>query len=201
MDFSGDQESGNYKYLGVVACTEEFLNRFVRGTNLVKMAGSTTDKKAVRRNILSKLDARSPECLVLCVKTDKNSVLSEMAGTLRRQKRTVETSSLEYAYNRAVVDSVRKDLARFLAGHGHSLAEIQVESDGDCRDLLKHSNIRRIKESHAHRMADAVAWANSRGLEPKGVKPQDVTAYLHQNLNKQLKKKLKKRKLKTRHKT
>lgn len=61
MDFSGDQESGNYKYLGIVACTEEFLSRFVKDTKLLGIKRSTTNKKAARQNILDKLDAGNPD--------------------------------------------------------------------------------------------------------------------------------------------
>lgn len=34
--------------------------------------------------------------------------------------------------------------------------------------ISKHANMRRIKESRARMIADAVAWANNRGDEPPG---------------------------------
>ena len=188
MDFSGDQESGNYKYLGIVVCTKDFLDKFVKDVNLRRTERSATSKRTMRRDILSKLDARKPGCLILCVKTDREAVLAEITNMARRQRKTIRSNSLSYAYDNAVMNSVMQDLEPFLRRHGTSLSEIKVEADHDCVDLLRHASVHRIGESYAHDMADTVAWANCRGSEPEGVKSMDITADLCKSLKRKFSK-------------
>ena len=190
MDFSGDQESGNYKYLSIVVCTEDFLNRFVKDVKIRRTKGSAISKRIMRRDILSKLDAGKSGCLILCIKTDKEAVLGEITDMARKQRKTIRSESLAYAYDNAVMNSVMQDLDLFLRHHGTSLSEIKVEADHDCVDLLWHVGVHRIEESHTHDIADAVAWDNCRGFEPKGVKSMDITV----NLSKRLKRKFSKHK-------
>lgn len=182
MDFSGNQESGNYKYLAVVACTAEFLNPIISGANLRNTVKSTASKKARRQDILAKLDAEKSGCLALCLKTDKASILSGIVRMAERQKKAPKSESLAYAYDNAVMEGIRVDLDQFLNRHGRSLGDVKIEADHDCKDLLRHANIRQTGESYAHMIADAVAWANNRGDEPRGVKPRDITGHLYKRL-------------------
>ena len=117
-----------------------------------------------------------------CVKTDKGAILSRITGTAQLKKRAPKKEDLAYAYNNAVMDCVREELDLFLKSYKLSLTEIMVEADHDCKELLRHVNIQQTKESHTHMVADAVAWANSRGNEPPGVKSRDATPYLYNKL-------------------
>lgn len=182
MDFSGTLESGNFVYLAVVACTDEFLDQLIGGADLARPVNAIARKKSRRLCILAKLDARKPGCLILCVKTDKSSVLSKINYVMQRQKKNPKTEAIAYAYHNAVMDLVGDELDEFLKRHGESLQEIRVEADHDCWDLLKHTNMRRTGESYAHMVADAVAWANNRGDEPPGAKSLDVTAHAYKTL-------------------
>lgn len=149
MDFSGNQESGNYKYLAIAVCTDEFLNSPVSDADL---AGKTAAHKAGRRDTLSRLDAR-PGCLVLCTKTDKSAVSSKTTYMAQRQKKNPKKASPEYAYNDAVLDRTRDDIGGFLKRHGRSLQEIEAEADHDCKDLKarQHAAHQRIARPHDRR--------------------------------------------------
>lgn len=173
MDFSGNQESGNYKYLAVVACTAEFLNPIISGANLRNTVKSTASKKARRQDILAKLDAEKSGCLALCLKTDKASILSGIVRMAERQKKAPKSESLAYAYDNAVVEGIRGDLDQFLNRHGRSLGDVKIEADHDCKDLLRHANIRAVS---AVRMNAGLA-----GFEPTtpGLKGRRATWLRH----------------------
>ena len=182
MDFSGDQKSGNYKYLAIVACTEEFLNSLVSSAGLEGTGRSQADKKDRRMSILSKLDASRPGCFALCVKTDKGTILSRITETAQLRKRVPKKEDLAYTYNNTIMECIREDLDRFLKLHKQSLPEIVVEADHDCKELLKHINIQQTEEAHAHMVADTIAWSNNRGDEPPGVRSLDITTHLYNKL-------------------
>ena len=73
IDVSGCPESGNYKYMAVFICTEEFLNVVVRRLQLNTVGGGFGTKKKNRKSILDSFKFNSRECLALYKdRTQKN---------------------------------------------------------------------------------------------------------------------------------
>lgn len=189
IDVSGDQKSKNYKYLALVACTEEFLHSMIRDAGLNAVIKSSIDKQVMRKTIISSLREDARKCFVLCVKIEKNAILDKIKKSrfMQRYSRTRNTQHVIRIYNRNVMELIRNPLDEFLARHGRALAEIKVESDGDCKGLLSDNGIRWTKKSHTHMIADATAWANNHDSEPRGAVRMDIVEPLTKSLIKELK--------------
>ena len=77
-------------------------------------------------------------------------------------------------YHGAVWYFIRDPVVDFLHRYRQGFEDIVFEADGDCADFLSDMGLRHTAPSHAHRFADAIAWANNRNMEPKGVKRLDI---------------------------
>ena len=174
IDVSGNPESGNHKYLAVFICTEEFLNTMIRRLQL-RTRGGFGNKKENRKSILATFEFNSPGCLALCVKIERNKLLHVVERKSKTNASNLRTNKILYAYHKAVWSSVRGSIQDFINQHKQDFGDVVFESDGDCIAFLKDVAIKRTTPSHAHMIADAIAWANNAGKAPKGVVEIDAT--------------------------
>ena len=174
IDVSGDLESGNYKYMAVFICTEEFLNGVIRRLGLSTASGGFY-KRATRRLILDNFKFDAHECLALCIKIERKRLLQVMESKAKTSPSNLRTRKILYNYNTAVWTSVRELIGDFLNQHKQDFGDAVFESDGDCISFLKDVAIKRAKPSYAHMIADVIAWANNAGKAPKGVIEIDAT--------------------------
>ena len=177
IDVSGCPESGNYKYMAVFICTEEFLNVVVRRLQLNTVGGGFDTKKKTENPYLT-LSSLIHANVLLCIKTERKKILQIVESEAKADASNLLTSKIRYAYHQAVWRSVRGRIADFLKQHKQDFDDAVFESDGDCVNFLKDVAVRRTEPSYAHMMADAIAWANNANKAPKGVIEIDATGQI-----------------------
>ena len=60
-------------------------------------------------------------------------------------------------------------ILKFLIKHKCELSDVVFKCDSDCRQFIKGNGLRPANVGDAHILADIVAWANNRNVEPEGV--------------------------------
>ena len=70
--------------------------------------------------------------------------------------------------------------------HNHSAQDVVFECDSDCIDIVKDGGLRYAAAGRVHDLADAVAWANNRNVEPEGVVSADRVSKIREMSYKKL---------------
>lgn len=168
-DVSGNMASGNHKYMALAACTTRFVDDM---TKMIERRGSdlVSRKQAMRNFILSETKMYGQECIVFCMRMERKATFERLKLKLEPGKRpNPALKKIMRKYHYLHLKSVRGRLDKFLNGHGYALASLAVECDSDCKGFAADIGLRPAEPGHAYLVADAVAWANNRGMEPEGV--------------------------------
>lgn len=186
MDASGDQQSGNQKFMAVVIGTEEGIAAMTRrlGTDSIHMNMIKNQKD--RNEIIGRVRFDGGACIGLCLRLEKKLVLEEAQ---RRAKKGLRANKRRVAsvYHRLVWEGMRDPVERFLRQHGCEARSVGFHCDADCRDFVRDRGWCARPAGSAHMLADIVAWANGHGLEPEGT----VYMNLYDRLAKSMRKKFK----------
>ena len=164
IDVSGNLESGNHKYMGIIVCTGEFHDAIVRNLGLDTIP---PNKHRIREDVLSRVQFRGRECLALCVRIEQNNVLKKMYRAVPGTKNLGVQRNLSIrknirAYHGTVWYLIRDPIMDFLHRYRQGFEDIVFEADGDCADFLANVGLRHTAPLHAHRFADAIACAQVR---------------------------------------
>ena len=178
LDVSGCPRQQNL-YLAVVIGVDTYIRSLVESLGYKQIHMSGMPRK-VRRSILSRLEFRSKECAVLCVKIDRDLIVDKIVKMKKTKNSYAATRRVLRAYNRLLLKELRGRIQHFLAAHRHALSDVVFQCDGDCVDFakdvgLRHAYVTHVRDGDAHALADIVAWANNKGMEPKSVTRLDVT--------------------------
>ena len=169
VDVSGTPGEGNYGNMGITACTKEGISNTVRTLEQYGL-DPTSRKQALRDCILNNTKFNTPQYAGFCLRMERDATLEKlklMSGLGRRPNLTLRKTIRRYHYLH--FNLVRDQLEEFLTGHGYALTSLAVECDSDSRGFVADIGLRSVEPSYAHIIADAVAWANHRGIEPDGV--------------------------------
>lgn len=186
MDASGDQKSGNQKFMAVVIGTEESIVAMTRrlGSDSIHMNMIRNPRE--RDEILSKIRFDGRTCIGLCVRLERKLVLD---GTQKRAKKSprIYKRRAVSAYHQLVWDMVRDPVEGFLRQHGCEIRRLGIQCDADCRDFARDRGWHSRPVGSAHMLADIVAWANNHRREPEGTMYMDI----HDRLVKSMRRKFK----------
>lgn len=185
MDVSGDQYSGNHKFLAVVVGTEEKINAIVKNLGNSKTHMSMIKSKNIKDRIISEVIFDGRESIAFCIRIDMKHILEPIKSRRTTQRRTGQ-SRIYRIYYRAVIYLVRKHIENFLASHRYAIHDIYFQCDDDCRNMIKYNGLKHDEPGSAHDLADIVAWANNRCMEPEGVVSIDLTGAIKGYLKKTL---------------
>lgn len=185
VDVSGDQRSGNHKFLAIVIGTEEKINAIRKNLGNNKIHMSTIKSQSAKERIISKVIFDGRESIAFCLRIDMKHILEPIKSKRTTQKRKGQKRIYRIYYN-AVIYLVRKRIENFLTSHHYAIHDVYFQCDIDCRNMIKDNGLKHDSPGSAHDLADVVAWANNRCVEPKGVIPIDLTEELKNSLEKTL---------------
>ena len=169
VDVSGTPGSGNYGHMGVAACTQAGADRMAK---MLERHGLdlTSRKQDVRNAVLNEMNFDMRQYAGFCIRLERGATLEKLTPRLVLGRGSNPAlNKIIRRYHNLHFASVRDPLEEFLNGNGYALTSMVVESDTDSRGFVADIGLRSTKPSYAHTLADAVAWANHRGIEPNGV--------------------------------
>ena len=173
MDASGDQSSGNQKFMAVVIGTEESVAAMTRRLGSDSIHMNMIKNPRERDEILNKIRFDGRTCIGLCVRLERKLVLDGIQkrakGTPRIYKRRAVST-----YHQLVWDMVRDPVEGFLRRHDCEIASLGIQCDADCRDFARDRGWHSEPVGSAHMLADIVAWANNHRREPAGTMYMDI---------------------------
>ena len=187
MDVSGDQEYGNHKFMAIVIGTRDSVCFTMKclGNKQIHMV-EIRDKKQQER-IISQLKFDGKENIAFCIQIEKNKIIQNILET-KRIKQNVSKAKIYRAYHYLLLRHVRAQIETFLGKHGNALSDVVFECDMDCVNFAKDAGLKHTQRGDAYVLSDIVAWANNRGLEPRGVVVMDITVVLESYLKRIFKK-------------
>ena len=185
MDVSGDQYSGNHKFLAVVIGTEEKINAIVKNLGNNKIHMSMIKSKSIKDRIISEVVFDGKESIAFCLRIDMKHILEPVKSKRTTRRRTGQ-SRMYRIYYRAVIYLIRRHIENFLASHHYAIHDIYFQCDDDCRNMIKYNGLKHDRPGSAHDLADIVAWANNRCTEPEGVVSINLTEEIKDRLKKTL---------------
>jgi len=185
IDVSGNPQTGNYKFMGIVIGTEEKIRATVKKTGFSRPHMNRIKSGATQKRIVSEIGFDAKESTAFCVLIDRKAVIrqTKQRGMTQRYAR----KKAYRVYNRAVAYHMQKRIGEFLTGHGSTVHDVVWQCDGDCRNIVKENGLQYGKTGPAYHLADVVAWANNRGTEPRGTTAADLTGRIGEELAKALK--------------
>lgn len=169
LDFSGDGEVGNRKFMGIVIGTQEGVNSTAKNLGPRQIHMRTIKDKATKNMIFSKLRFDNSVTMALCIRLDKDCVIKRV----RLQKNIGHhhpAIRIVRAYDYILYRHIQKIIAAFLAKHGYVAQDATFQCDSDCRDFVKSNGLKHDEPGEAHMLADIVAWSKNNGREPEEVR-------------------------------
>jgi len=185
IDVSGNPQTGNYKFMGIVIGTEEKIQATVKKTGFSRPHMNRIKSGATQKRVASEIGFDGKESTAFCVLIDRKAVIrqTKQRGMTQRYAR----KKAYRVYNRAVAYHMQKMIGEFLTRHGSTVHDVVWQCDGDCRNIVRENGLRHGNAGSAYHLADVVAWANNHGMEPRGVIRLDFTDRIRAELAKALK--------------
>ena len=184
IDYSGDPETGS-KFLGIVIGTQDAINSAIKHLGPGPSHVSKITNKKRRAKILSKLRFDGDTIIAICIRSDADLIIGRLRETKSRRRH--RTKHIMITYDNILYRKLRDITAPFFSKHHHDVHKVVFQCDSDCANFAKANGLVRDKPGYAHRLADMVAWSNTRNVEPVGVKVVDLRPVLKTQLLKRFK--------------
>ena len=170
MDISGNPSSDNQNCLGFVMGDVQNLTAMVRKLKLdnnVHMSGIRDPHK--RDYIKSNVGFDGRNSMALCIRYNKNKSVNKVRFSKTMKNKRIPIKRIYYEYNYSLYNILKRHTEGFLLPRHHTLHDVVYQCDYDCRFLATDTGSRCVDVGVAHKLADVVAWLNSRNIEPPGV--------------------------------
>lgn len=182
MDLSGSNYDENSRCMGIVVGTQEKINHIKRCLGLPQSYTEIDKSRAHRSAIASKIEFDSDEIIALCVKIDKIRIINQIKKKIRKRRKYFETKKIWRAYDCQLFAEMREKITLFVTRHGCAIDDVRFQCDADCRNFIKSNGLQHAGEGDAYALSDIIAWANNRGLEPRGTCSVDLMQILEKKL-------------------
>jgi len=178
IDVSGNPQTGNYKFMGVVIGVKENLDALIRDLQLHELPSSTIKNTSKRSDLASKLRFNRRENIGLCIRIDKDDIVDSK----KKKVKTSKHRALYSRYNQLLFQFLSAELRTFTAQHGVEWTEINFQCDADCQGFIADNNLRSCEKESVHTLADLVAWSNNREKEPEGAIRKDARDWIKKRM-------------------
>ena len=183
MDVSGDQRSGNHKFMSLVLGTQESLDAITRRLGSDQIHMNMIKNRKVQDDIIRQVRFDGIECIGFCMRLEKDQAIT-LAKKSAGRRRRYNTAKIYCTYHTLVWKHIRDRVEIFLRYHNYEIRTLDFQCDGDCRNFAKDVGWHYVDRGPAHSLADIVAWANSHGREPCGTVCMDMVGLLDAELAK-----------------
>ena len=184
IDVSGDEEHGNHRYMAIVIGTEDCINSQMEKMGLKQLHMRTMTTRKRRKLILDTLDFSNKDILALCIRIEKKRTLAQLQKSRKHRHDPHLARTAEARFDKILWQYINGKMRDFATQHNETLVEIHFQCDADCRDFVRRVGLHPADCGNAYCLVDTVAWFNSHGKEPKGVRPMNLYADILERLKK-----------------
>lgn len=186
IDVSGNPAGGNHIFLAFVIGTTEKLDSLRNKLGQDKIHMSKIKNKDVKKQIITRVSFDGNESTAFCFKISRDKIIKPIIQSKKIKKNKFAQNKVYYRYNRILMNHIHEKCEQFLQKHNHSIREIYIQCDRDCRRLVTDNGLNACNVESTHDLADIVAWANNNGMEPDGVNSDDLVLEIEGELRKDL---------------
>ena len=183
IDVSGDPQSGNNRFMGMVVGTEEGIEAVV-GRLETRPIHMTKLRRDEQNAVIDSIAFDDATCMGFCIHTEKSLILSRLADRMRGKQGFLNRKKLSRTFNAVLWSMMHTRVEDFMYGHGFEIHRLCVQCDHDSKDFVKDRGWRIVGPGSAYELADALAWANRRGREPKGTVSLDLAGSIEVQMRK-----------------
>ena len=187
MDVSGDPESGNHKFMAIVIGTNESIKALARRLGPEQGHMSRITGRSAKYAILDKVDFDEINRMGLCLRLEKSHIFSNLRDQLRQESSSVANRKMYRAYHALIWSLTRDHVEQFLRQHDFEAHRLIFQCDHDCVSFVRDQGWGCASPGSVHGLADVLAWANRRGIEPKGAVRLDISKPLEERMLKMFK--------------
>lgn len=173
-DVSGRPGMGNDLFMSIVAGTENKISSMIRNIGNGKIHMHMLSRKT-QNEIISKLKFNDSECIALCLKIDRTSIINDLTNRKKIKSSNILKSRIFTTFNYTLWSLVQDSVKEFLKKHNYDIHDVVFQCDHDSDTFVKTMGLRSSYKGHAYVLSDIVAWANNNGNEPHGVIHMDLT--------------------------
>ena len=187
MDVSGNQDEGQYKFMGMVIGTQDSINHIVKKAELDRYSKGGMKQTRIRQKMISKLSFDGINNVAFCVLIDRERIITKIRSS-KRGKLERSGANIYRIYNNSAFYHIKNQIAAFSNRHGHGYGDIQFQCDSDCERFAKENALQYTDAGTTHTLSDLVAWANKRQKKIHGVIEIDASKRIEEDMIKLLKK-------------
>ena len=185
FDVSGIPKLGNHRYMGIVIGTKPNIKSIIKSMGHKKIHMSnimTKDHDA----IISKLKFDNRQNIAFCIRINRDQIIRNVKKLSKIKHKNISNGKIYRTYDYLLFQELREMILGFLIKHKYGLSDIIFECDSDCIRFVKSSGLKPTNAGDAHMLADIVAWANNRSIEPDGVITLDLAKVIEPKMMKVL---------------
>ena len=182
MDVSGDPESGNHKFMAIVIGTNESIKALDRRLGPEQVHMSRIISRSAKYAIINKVDFDGINRMGLCICLEKNRTFSSLRDRLKCENNPVTNKKMYRTYHALMWNLIRDRVEQFLRQHNFEVHRLAFQCDDDCKFFVRDQGWGCASPGSAHGLADVLAWANRRGIEPKGAVRLDISKPLEERM-------------------
>lgn len=182
MDVSGDPKSGNHRFMGIVIGTNESIKALTRRLGPEPVHMNRIVGRSAKYDIINKVNFDGINRMGLCIRLEKNRTFSSLRDRLKRESNPVTNKKMYRTYHALMWNLIRDRVEQFLRQHDFEVHRLAFQCDDDCKFFVHDQGWHRASPGSAHGLADVLAWANRRGIEPKGAVRLDISKPLEERM-------------------
>jgi len=175
MDVSGDDKSGNYKYLAVIIGTEESINRLSDDigylpTHISRLGGRKQNE------IIGKMVFDGKSRIAFCIYLKRDEIVDFVKNKRKAKKKRMPIAKIRRTYNYVVMYEVKKFLEKFLLDHNLSITDLLIQCESDCIPFARAGSLKyEYSKAKVYRIADITAYCNNKKLRIPNVNEKNFT--------------------------
>ncbi len=182
MDVSGNPNTGNHKFMGIVIGTKDSIDSMARQLNIKQFLPNQIKLTKIRRDLTSQLQFDGKKNIAFCVKIERDQIIKDIKKLSEKKHPHLHRSKIISTHHYLLLQHLREKILNFAITHKYSLSDIVFECDDDCRDFIQSNGLHHDNGGNAYMLSDLVAWGNNRGYEADGVISMDVTYSIKEKL-------------------
>lgn len=180
IDVSGGLKEGNHVYMSIVIGTEPKVRSISKKMGPAGHMREIQSQRAKNR-IISSLEFDGKEILALCVKINRDEVISN-AKNRKIRKKNMARKKIIRMFNNLLLYHLRDTIGEFLVLHKCGQTDVVFQCDDDSVGFLKDNGLNHERGGGAHKIADGVAWGNNKNKVIRGVVEIDLEGVIGSDL-------------------
>jgi hypothetical protein len=177
--------SDDWNYISMIIGDKNDISRIRNHIDYSKIHMRNLPKKDKDR-IISKLKIKN-EVFCICIQVNKWNIINDIVPRIiNRKGRESKRKYVQNQYDHVLYDEIIKLCKNFLYKHKTYINDIVFEIDNDLNKFFSFKGLKSTKPSHAHEIADVIAYCNAKSRNITDIIERDISDIMITQLERRL---------------